>query len=156
MQTTQLNRIEKVLDYIHNNLSVPITVSDLAEKSCWSRWQFQRVFSQATGLSVAQYIRELRLSVAAESLISTKNRHLDIALESGFDSEISFSLSNIGFFGKNKTSSIYRVPKPTNNFRPESFLNCRQFSRKRRGRTYWLFLIGSPSKRPWRITHQRH
>lgn len=99
LQPTRLNRIEKILDYIHHNLEQPITVSDLAEKSCWSRWQFQRVFSDATGLSVAQYIRELRLSNAAERLINTKERHLDIAIDCGFDSEISFSRSFKKLFG---------------------------------------------------------
>lgn len=95
----QLNRIEKVLDYIHANLDKSISVPDLAEKSCWSRWQFQRVFHEATGGSVAQYIREIRLSLAAEQLLDSKKRHLDIALECGFDSEISFSRSFKKMFG---------------------------------------------------------
>lgn len=87
----RLTRIEKVLDYIHENLDESIHVTNLAEKSCWSRWQFQRVFGQTTGLTVAQYIRELRLSKAAELLLSSKTRHVDIAIQCGFDSEISFS-----------------------------------------------------------------
>ncbi len=87
----KLNRIEKVLDYIHDHLDETIHVAELAEKSCWSRWQFQRVFGEATGLTVAQYTRELRLSHAAELLLSSPQRHLDIAMQCGFDSEISFS-----------------------------------------------------------------
>jgi AraC family transcriptional regulator len=87
----RLTRIENVLDYIHEHLDEPIHVLNLAEKSCWSRWQFQRVFGQTTGLTVAQYIRELRLSKAAELLLSSKNKHLNIAIECGFESEISFS-----------------------------------------------------------------
>ncbi|UTV99577.1 AraC family transcriptional regulator [Marinomonas rhizomae] len=87
----RLTRIEKVLDYIHENLDESIHVTNLAEKSCWSRWQFQRVFGQATGLTVAQYIRELRLSKAAELLLCSTIRHVDIAMQCGFDSEISFS-----------------------------------------------------------------
>ncbi len=86
-----LDRIEKVLKYIDANLDQPLTVEALADESSWSRWQFQRVFSHATGLSVAQYVRELRLSRAAEMLITSTKRHLDIALCCGFESEISFS-----------------------------------------------------------------
>lgn len=89
--TATLTRIEKVLDYIHEHLDEPINVISLAEKSCWSRWQFQRVFGNATGLTVAQYVRELRLSNAAELLLENQIRHLEIALACGFDSEISFS-----------------------------------------------------------------
>jgi len=88
---TTLTRIEKVLDYIHEHLDEPICVAALAEKSCWSRWQFQRVFGSATGLTVAQYVRELRLSQAAELLLGNQDRHLDIALACGFESDISFS-----------------------------------------------------------------
>lgn len=91
MPTTTLTRIEKVLDYIHDNLDEPINVESLAEKSCWSRWQFQRVFGTATGLTVAQYVRELRLSKAAELLLNTSEKHIDIAITCGFESEISFS-----------------------------------------------------------------
>ncbi len=89
--TAKLTRIEKVLDYIHEHLDEPINVTNLAEKSCWSRWQFQRVFGNATGLTVAQYVRELRLSNAAELLLENQSRHLEIALACGFESEISFS-----------------------------------------------------------------
>lgn len=102
----RLTRIEKVLDYINENLDEPIHVTSLAEKSSWSRWQFQRVFGQATGLTIAQYIRELRLSKAAELLLSSKNRHVDIAMQCGFDSEISFSRAFKHMF--NCTPRVYR------------------------------------------------
>jgi len=104
---SRLTRIEKVLDYIHDNLDEPIHVANLAEKSCWSRWQFQRVFGEATGLTVAQYIRELRLSKAAELLLSSKQRHMDIAMLCGFDSEISFSRAFKQMF--NCTPRDYRL-----------------------------------------------
>ncbi|MGO3406313.1 helix-turn-helix domain-containing protein [Marinomonas sp.] len=105
-QQNRLTRIEKVLDYIHDNLDEPINVANLAEKSCWSRWQFQRVFGEATGLTVAQYIRELRLSKAAELLLSSTNRQMDIAMLCGFDSEISFSRAFKQMF--NCTPRAYR------------------------------------------------
>ncbi|REG83855.1 AraC family transcriptional regulator [Marinomonas pollencensis] len=98
-QQNRLTRIEKVLDYIHDNLDEPIHVANLAEKSCWSRWQFQRVFGEATGLTVAQYIRELRLSKAAELLLSSTGRQMDVAMQCGFDSEISFSRAFKQMFG---------------------------------------------------------
>lgn len=89
--TTRFTRIEKILDYIHAHLNQPINVAELAEQSCWSRWQLQRVFLEVTGLTVAQYIRELRLSYAAEQLLSTNDKHVDIAFACGFESDVSFS-----------------------------------------------------------------
>ena len=93
------NRIEKVLDYIHHHLDLPLTLDDLSQKSCWSRWQLQRVFSAKTGLSVAQYVREIKLSKAAELLLCSRSeRIVDIAFQFGFSSEISFSRAFKQFF----------------------------------------------------------
>jgi len=89
----RLNRLERVLNYIEANISGSLSVEHLARQSCWSRWQLQRVFLLETGLSIAQYIRQLRLSIAADLLLTTPDRHVDIALNCGFESEISFSRS---------------------------------------------------------------
>lgn len=100
VQFAQLTRIEKVLEYIHEHLFLSLSLDDIAQQSCWSRWQLQRVFTAKTGVNVAQYIRELKLSRAAESLLdSPSERVLDIALSVGFNSEISFSRSFKQFFG---------------------------------------------------------
>lgn len=99
LPSLRLNRIERVLDHIHANLDMPLSVEEIAAHSCWSRWQLQRVFASATGLNVAQYIRELRLSKAAQMLLDTNRRQLDIALACGMDSEISFSRSFRQMFG---------------------------------------------------------
>lgn len=87
----QIARIQRVLDYIEKRLDQVLTVDGLAAQSCWSRWQFQRVFVKETGLTVAQYVRGRRLSHAAKLLLSSSRRHLDIALSCGFESEISFN-----------------------------------------------------------------
>lgn len=85
------DRISKVLAFIHNNLDSSLSLNDIAKQSCWSRWQLQRVFQSQTGMSVANYTRELKLSVGAEWLLDTNKRVIDIAIEFGFSSEISFS-----------------------------------------------------------------
>jgi AraC family transcriptional regulator len=138
----KLTRIEKVLDYIHEHLDESIHVASLAEKSCWSRWQFQRVFGEATGLTVAQYIRELRLSKAAELLLSSPKRHIDIAILCGFDSEISFSRAFKNMFnctpreyrlrGKRqglRTPLQYRTEKTLAGDKPKAFTQIRIESR---------------------------
>ncbi|EJR3609916.1 AraC family transcriptional regulator [Vibrio vulnificus] len=93
------NRISKVLSFIHNNLDAPLSLEDIAEQSCWSRWQLQRVFQAETGLTVAHYVRELKLSTAAEMLLDTDQRVIDIALSLSFNSEIAFSRAFKQLFG---------------------------------------------------------
>lgn len=95
----QFTRIERVLEFIHQNLEMPLSVELLAEKSCWSRWQLQRVFSNETGLSVANYVREVKLSKAAENLVNSEGRIVDIALKFGFNSEVSFNRAFKQMFG---------------------------------------------------------
>ena len=97
--SSPLTRIEGVLTYIHDNLDKGLSLEELAEQSCWSRWQLQRVFQNQTGLSVAQYVRELKLSLAAERMLTGGERMLDIAYELGFNSEVSFSRAFKQFFG---------------------------------------------------------
>jgi AraC family transcriptional regulator len=86
-------RIEKVLAFIHRNIDQPLNIETIAEQSCWSRWQLQRVFQAHLGKSVASYVRELKLSYAAEAILQGGERIIDIATRLGFSSEISFSRS---------------------------------------------------------------
>jgi len=88
--SVHFTRIERILDYIHAHIDQPLTVELLAEKSCWSRWQLQRTFLKETQQTVAQYVREIKLSLAAEQLLANKKRVMDIALDCGFNSEVSF------------------------------------------------------------------
>lgn len=92
------NRIDTILAYIHQNMDSPLSVELLAEMSCWSRWQLQRVFLNHTGMNVAQYVREQRLSMAALEVLNKKYRMLDIAYLYGFTSEIAFSRSFKQYF----------------------------------------------------------
>ncbi|MFA0327080.1 helix-turn-helix domain-containing protein [Vibrio splendidus] len=106
MNTPAFGRISRVLTYIHSNLSSSLSLEDIATQSCWSRWQLQRVFQAETGLTVANYVRELKLSQAAEELLDGKERVIDVALGLGFNSEISFSRSFKQMFGS--SPSQYR------------------------------------------------
>lgn len=96
---TQLGRIDRVLNYIHLNLDKPLEVASLARMGGWSRWQFNRVFSDQTGRSIGRYVRELRLSLAAEMLLFTDQKVIDIGLACGFGSDISFSRAFKQYFG---------------------------------------------------------
>ena len=95
---TPLNRIESVLEYIDNSLHLPLSLADLANKSCWSRWQLQRIFQEYTQQNVAHYVRQQKLSKAAELVLSNQHRMIDIAFMLGFGSEISFSRAFKSYF----------------------------------------------------------
>lgn len=115
--SASFQRVCKLLNYIHSNIEQSLSLEELAEQSCWSRWQLQRVFQYETGLSVACYVREIKLSHAAEVLLTRTDRVIDIGLGLGFGSEISFSRAFKQHFGISprayrKQGQLFGVRKP--------------------------------------------
>lgn len=56
------NSMEKVLNYIENNLKKTIELQELAAFMHCSANDFQRLFSLIFGISLKQYIRKRRIS----------------------------------------------------------------------------------------------
>jgi Ser/Thr protein kinase RdoA (MazF antagonist)/AraC-like DNA-binding protein len=81
--------IQQSLDYIDDNLQTEITAAELAEQAGFSLFHYYRLFQQATGLPVMQYILRRRLlhGVYAMRQGSTK---IDAALLYGFDTYAGF------------------------------------------------------------------
>ncbi|RED48144.1 AraC family transcriptional regulator [Aestuariispira insulae] len=89
----------KAIDYIEANLSTEIRLSDVANAACYSDYHFARMFRALAGDTIVGYIRKRRLSIAAERLVSEDIRLIDLALESGFDSQEAFSRAFRKLFG---------------------------------------------------------
>ncbi|WP_422657601.1 AraC family transcriptional regulator [Paenibacillus sp. EC2-1] len=87
-----LERMNRAVDYIEANLAGEIQLSDVARMACSSSYQFQRTFSFITGVSLAEYIRRRRLTLAAFELQQgVTEKVIDIALKYGYESPISFA-----------------------------------------------------------------
>ncbi|WP_434297736.1 AraC family transcriptional regulator [Clostridium sporogenes] len=89
METIML--LNNTLEYIEKNLHTAINIDDIAKVACSSRYHFQRVFHSLTGFTVTQYIKNRRLTLAAEELVSTDIRIIDIALKYGYESPEAFT-----------------------------------------------------------------
>lgn len=81
--------IQKSLDYIEENLKTELTAAELARMAHISLYHYYRLFQQATGLPVMQYILRRRLlhGIFAMKQGSTKT---DAALAFGFDTYAGF------------------------------------------------------------------
>lgn len=85
-------KLNEVIDYIGNNLDKKLTLQQLSQIACLSKFHFHRLFAIHTGLSLQQFIRWLKLKRAAHQLIVDKNTPiLDIAIDAGFESHEAFS-----------------------------------------------------------------
>lgn len=83
--------IRKSLEYIENNLSKPINHVEVANALHYSPYYFHRIFSAATGKTIAAHIREKRLEQAGLLLLCTDKKILEICIECGFNSPQSFN-----------------------------------------------------------------
>ncbi len=77
-------KTERVLTYINENLSSDLSVDELADQVYLSRYHFMRLFKEATGETVHQYVRRRRL-LNASRLIREGCPATQAAKQSGFE-----------------------------------------------------------------------
>lgn len=93
-------RFEQVFAYIEQHLDSPLTVEQLSDVACFSRFHFHRQFSQFCGISISRYITLMRLKRASFRLVSApQERVINIALDAGFENPESFSRAFKNTFG---------------------------------------------------------
>ena len=86
-----LDRMNRALDYIEHHLEDGVSIEEAAKAAYSSAFHFHRLFHMVTGITVTEYIRRRRLTLAAQELASTQNRVVDVALKYGYDSPESFA-----------------------------------------------------------------
>ncbi|MEH7495506.1 AraC family transcriptional regulator [Neobacillus niacini] len=86
-----LRRLNDSIGYIEENLLEDIDIKEVARRAYCSEYHFQRMFSYLAGISLSEYIRRRRLSLAAFELMKSKVRILDVALKYGYNSPDSFT-----------------------------------------------------------------
>ena len=85
-------RINRTFDYIENNLEKPITLSELADVSNFSKFHFHRIFQGLVRETPFQFITRVRLERAATFLEMNPNDSItEIAFRCGFNDISIFS-----------------------------------------------------------------
>lgn len=84
-------RMRAMLDYIHENYSSHISISDIAKSADISKSECFRCFADISLLTPVEYINQYRLFEAAKLLISTDLPITDICYSVGFNSTSYFS-----------------------------------------------------------------
>ncbi|MFJ6207511.1 effector binding domain-containing protein [Lysinibacillus sp. NPDC092081] len=86
-----IESIQKAINYIEEHLLDDITMEQIAREVNSSVFHFQRTFSILTDMSIADYIRRRRLTLAAQELINTEKKVIDLAYKYGYDSPEAFT-----------------------------------------------------------------
>src|SRR5580698_705178 len=84
-------RIDRVIDYLRENLHRPVKLAELAHVACFSEFHFHRIFGAISGETLNNFTNRLRLEKAARLLRYSDQSLTDIALDCGFSSSAAFS-----------------------------------------------------------------
>jgi AraC-like DNA-binding protein len=94
-----LTGIQNAINYIEENLTEKIDYDEAAKQASCSSFYFQRIFSILCGITLGDYIRNRRLTLAGNELSATDNKVIDIALKYGYESPESFTRAFSKFHG---------------------------------------------------------
>lgn len=86
-----IERLNQTINYIEEHLAEEIDYSKLAQIACCSTYHFQRMFTYMAGISLSEYIRRRRMSLAAIDLQDGKDKIVDIGLKYGYSSPTAFN-----------------------------------------------------------------
>jgi len=114
-----IKAMQNAIEFIENKLLDELSIEDIAKSASSSTANFQRIFVIVTGMTVGDYIRSRRLTLAGQELINSGEKVIDIALKYGYETAESFTKAFTRFHGV--TPSIAKHGKSIlKNFAPLS------------------------------------
>ena len=105
------SRMRNMLEYIHDNYSQPITVSQIAASASISRSECFRCFSDISHITPVEYLNQYRMFEATRQLTITNDPITDICYAVGFNSTSYFSKEFKKLY--QMTPREYRLSKKT-------------------------------------------
>ena len=76
---------QQSIDFIEKNLASSLEIEDIAQIAALSPFYYQRIFGALCGMTVGEYIRARRMTMAALELSSTDEKVIDVAMKYGYD-----------------------------------------------------------------------
>ena len=86
-----IERLNSAVEYMEAHLLEKIDYEKVAEIANCPTYHFQRMFFYMTNISVSEYIRRRKMSLAAVDLQDARAKVIDIALKYGYDSPTAFN-----------------------------------------------------------------
>ncbi|WP_096155616.1 AraC family transcriptional regulator [Bacillus sp. FJAT-45066] len=104
-----LQGMNNALNYIEDNLASTIELNEVANRAFCSEYHFKRLFTILSGITISEYIRRRRLTLAALELKDSQVKVIDIAMKYGYQSPDAFSRAFQNYHGV--TPSLSRRPQ---------------------------------------------
>ena len=110
--------VRKAIGYMEEHLKDDISAQDIADEVYISPMFLQKGFTVITGMTVTEYIRNRRLSLAAETLRKTDAKIIDIAFDYRYETPESFTKAFTRFHGVSpsqvRAGAAYKTFLPIN------------------------------------------
>lgn len=94
-----VERLNQSIKYIEEHLTEEIDYEQLAKIACCSAYHYQRMFAYMAGVTLAEYIRRRKMSLAAVDLQSGGIKIVDLAEKYGYRSPTAFNRAFQGVHG---------------------------------------------------------
>lgn len=83
--------LNNVCNYILEHFTENLSLEDIANYAGFSKYYFERIFTEYTGQTFYQYLQQIRINYAQTLLSNSKLSITDIAYQSGFVSSTAFT-----------------------------------------------------------------
>lgn len=83
MEEQRIALLSEAVAFIEANLQERLDLEQVAAALHYSKYHLHRMFTQAAGLTIHEYVRRRQLTEAARELIFSSRSILDIALSAG-------------------------------------------------------------------------
>jgi AraC family transcriptional regulator len=94
-----IKRMNTALKYVESQLLENPDVKEVARIANSSEYHFQRLFYMLSGYTFGEYIRNRKLSLAAQDLLTKNEKIIDIAYKYGYETPESFSRAFLRLHG---------------------------------------------------------
>lgn len=91
--------LQSAIDYMEDHITEPLDYARIGQNMNISGFYFQKIFSILCGMAPGEYIRNRRLTLAGNELLSTDAKIIDIALKYGYDTPEGFTRAFTRFHG---------------------------------------------------------
>lgn len=86
-----LERMSSAIHYVEDNITNDIDYAQVAKIACCPNYHFQRMFAFITEITLSEYIRRRRLTLAAFELQQNNTSIIEVAQKYGYESHSSFT-----------------------------------------------------------------
>lgn len=103
--------IWSICTYVETRVREDINMEEIVRQTGFSLAHIRDVFRKCTGKPLSRYIQERRIANAAQELLYTDQKIIDIAMRYGYSSRTVFSRAFLRYTGY--TPSDFRICHPT-------------------------------------------